>query len=170
MKVLLHVMLFCTAVFLLVGCEPTGYVVSLSVDSARLADIANMEILLKREGFQMLTYDASGKGDIKEWKEREVNPARYPGEVYTALMKKIGNEKYFWIEVYINYVRGPGNGATHVLVSIGNRYIGLTVPQVKADIDDISQSLYEDLSQRVGKEHLLMKREEVVSPVGRIGW
>jgi hypothetical protein len=169
MKVLSRVALLCIMLFFLIGCKPTGYEVELSVDSARLSDIEYVEGFLKKEGFQILTYDATGKGNVKEWREREVS-AHYPGEVYTALMKRISDREYSWVEIYIYYVKDQEDSATHVLFRIGNAYSGLIDPQVKAKINNISQSLYEGLSERVGRERLIIKRQEVVSPVGRLGW
>jgi hypothetical protein len=163
-------MIFCSAMLLLLGCKPTGYQILLSADFAKTDDISYIEAILKTEGFNILTYEPNGNGKGTEWKEREIYAGRYPGEVYTALMKRISSDDYFWVEVYIHYVKGADDKIAHILIVIENKYVGDTIPQIKAQIDRTEELVYSVFSGRLGKDKVRVEKNRVVSPISRIGW
>ena len=159
------------AIFLVMAAfKPTGYQISLTIEQGKYSDINRIEVLLEHQGFNVVKYRHNGTGEMVEWKERKAYPGRYPGEVYTALVKRIDDKKYSWVEIYIYYVKESENKLSHILIEIGNIYMGLTVPEIKGQIDRFKELIYSELVKTVEKDKVVVQKKEVVSPVGRVGW
>lgn len=147
------------------GCKTTGYKRIIETASINYSNLLQIETMLIAKGFQIVTYKTE-KGDVAEWKERSVGHPRYPNEVYTFLLKKLSDEAYWFVDVYVYYVKDiQNNAAHHVRIDVGNIYKGLIVPEIRAEVDKIGDLLYEDIASKVGKEKVTIERREWGPPV-----
>lgn len=151
--------------FFLMACDETGYRISITTDNAKYDDVTFLETLLMNNGFEIAIYDAGSKGDMKEWRQRDVPVPKHPGEVYTLLTKTLSGEKYSWIEVYITYVKGLNDNVSQVGVHVVNLYTNRAAPQVLAEMQRVGDVVYQALSDLLGKDKVRIERKVLKSPV-----
>ncbi|MDN3512683.1 MAG: hypothetical protein NG784_15445 [Candidatus Jettenia sp.] len=165
MKHIGKTLILISLIFCIAGCKTTGYKKIIETASISYSDLLQIETILMDKGFQIVAYKTE-KGDMAEWKEKNVEHPRYPNEVYTFLLKKLSDEAYWFVDVYVYYVKDiQNNTANHVQIDVGNIYKGLIVPEIKAEIDSIGDLLYQDLANKVGKEKVTIERREWGPPV-----
>jgi hypothetical protein len=146
---------FLTALFVFVsGCAREGYFVTLNTNQIGYGDLKQIESKLLDEGYKV------------EWEERAVKNYRYPGEVYTLLHKLLKDKPFYWVDIYLLYVReSKDNLAFYPRIDIGNIYQGLIIPDVKIEIDRLGDSIYREIADKVGEEKVKIERRAVVPPV-----
>lgn len=149
--------------FCLSGCQKTGYRITMTTARLNYSAVQQIETILNEKSFQVATY-LDDKGDITAWRERKVGFPRYPGEVYTYLSKKLGDEKYSFVQVFLTYVKNADDTVTRVEIRVENMYAGLIISEVKAETDRIGDLIYQELSNIVGKENVKIERKEVSPP------
>ncbi|MDA8160022.1 MAG: hypothetical protein M0T76_04790 [Desulfobacteraceae bacterium] len=158
--VFIIVTLFCCCI---TGCEKTGYRIKIDIKSLEYSDILQLETMLKKENFQLGSYrDEKGVSNI--WRERKVGFPKYPGEVYTYLSRKLGEQKYAFVQVYFHYVKNSAPVVTHVEIRVENMYAGLIIPEIKTDIEKIGSLIYQELTSKVGVNNVEIERKEVSPP------
>ena len=127
------------------------------------SDVKQIETILKEKNFKLGTY-LDEQGGMNIWLERKVDFPKYPAEVYTYLSKKMGEKKYAFVQVYINYVKNSSPVVNHVEIRVENMYAGLIIPEIKTEIDSIGTLLYQELINKIGRENVRLERKEVSPP------
>jgi hypothetical protein len=144
-----------TVLFVLAfGCAREGYFVTLNTNQIGYGDIKQIESKLLVDGYKV------------EWEERAVKNYRYPGEVYTLLHKLLKDKPFYWVDIYLLYVKEEKNDlALYPRIDIGNIYQGLIISDVKIEIDRLGNSVYRELADKVGEKKVKIERRTVVPPV-----
>ena len=94
--------------------------------------------------------------------ERKKDMPKYPNEVYALLEKKIGDKPYYIVAVYLYYTKDMPNSVAHNFkIDVHNVYKGMTITELKDEIDKIGDSVYQELVDKVGKEKVLIERKEI---------
>ena len=93
------------------------------------------------------------KGFKEVWVERKL-PLRDNG-VYTFLSKKLSEEAYWSIHIYIQYeITDKKKIVQQFEINIGNNYIGLVTPEIKNEIDELGHYFQDYLEKIVSKENV----------------
>jgi hypothetical protein len=163
MKKLLYAFVLSMILLSIIGCEKTGYRITIEASGVDYSVIQTLENILLQNGFYIATF-RSNKGETLLWRERKVASSDDPREVYTLYYNKpasMGNT----IEVYLYYSTGiPASDRRRLKCSIENVHKGLSVHEVRTGIDGISASLYEELIKAIGKDGITVERKEVSPP------
>ena len=131
----------------MLGCENTGYIVIINVNGIKYSHLQQIEEMLITRGFKTIL------------KERKSDFSKYPDEVYTLFEKKIGDKPYYFVDVYVNYPKDvPNSFARYLRIEISNVYKGMTIPEIKEDIDYTGNLIYRELVDRVGKDNIIIER------------
>ena len=154
MKKIVFSLFFFVLFIFVFGCAREGYIVRMETNQARYGDLKQIESKLSDQGYKV------------QWEERPVENYRYPGEVYTLLHKLLQDKPFYWVDIYLLYVKEEKTDlALYPRIDIGNIYRGLIIPEVKIEIDRLGDSVYQDLSDKAGKQKVKMDRRAVVPPV-----
>lgn len=152
-------MLFVFVSFWISGCKTTGYVVRVEADFINSSIIPEIDTMLLKKGYEL------------KFKERKRCEGASPNDVNTLFIKKFGDsDKKDWVRylLYVDlfYVKDVSNNIAHHLdVHIYNHHVALLVPEIKTEIDNIGDLLYEDIASKVGKEKVKIERKEWGPPV-----
>jgi len=137
-------------VVLMVGCEKTGYMVIISSNRIKYDDLQQIGRMLEDKGFKAVVW------------ERKKDVPKYPGEIYTLFEKKLSSKPYDVVDVYLNYVKDiPGNFAHNLMIDVSNVYKGMTITELKYEIDNIGDLIYRELVDKVGKENVVIEGKEI---------
>jgi hypothetical protein len=116
------------------GCQKIGYMVIVNTREVRYDDLQHIGKILQEKGF---------KGVI--W-ERKKDMPRYLGEVYTVFEKKLRDEPYYIVSAHLTYVRDIPSGVVRNLeVGVRNIHKGMTVDELKEEIDRSGDLIYQNL-------------------------
>ena len=133
----------------IVGCERTGYIIIIKTENIKYDDLQQIETVLKGEGFRALVW------------ERKKDNQKYPNEVYTLFEKKLSNEHFYSVDVYLNYIKDvPNNIAYSLSIHVHNVYKGMAIKELRDEINKIGDLVYLDLTTKVGKENVIIERKE----------
>ena len=149
--------------FCLFGCHKTGYRITITTVHLRYSVIQQLESALNKKNFQVASY-LNEKGDMAAWRERKVGFPKHPDEVYTYLLKTMGDERYALVQVFLNYVKNADDTVNNLELRVENMYTGFIMLDVKAEIDSIGNLCYQALVDEVGKENVMIERKEVSPP------
>src|SRR5574341_880987 len=132
----------------LLGSEKTGYRMDLKVNHIEYSNMHQLEQILLKRNYTFI------------FKERGKAVPRYPGEVYSLYAKTLlVSRKEEIVDVYLHYVKDESNDLVHhVWVDIRNWYRGGIVPELKHEIDETGNSIYQEIVARVGREHVTLSR------------
>ena len=134
----------------MVGCEKTGYMVIIKTNSIKYDDLKQIERILKGKDFKTVVW------------ERKKDMPEYSGEVYTLFEKKLSDGPYHIVDVFLNYTKDvPNNIVQNLRIDVSNVYKGMNITELKDEIDNIGDSVYQKLIDRVGKENVVIERKEV---------
>ena len=137
-------------VILMLGCEKTGYMIIISTNHFKYRDLQQIGRILEDKGFK-----------IGVW-ERKRDKPEYPDEVYTLFEKKVSDKPYHLVDVYLNYVKDISNDIAHDLrIDVSNVYKGITITELKDEIDKIGDLIYLELVDKIGKENVVIERKEI---------
>lgn len=145
------------------ACKKTGYSLTLTTELMAYSNIEHIERLLQNREYRFGNY-RSEKGALAVWKERAVQVPRYRGEVYSLLDRRIDARPDSLVQVYLLYVKdSAGDAAAHCRIIIENPFTGLIRPEVKSEIDNLGDSVYQELEAK-GVQGLKIERKEVSPP------
>ena len=78
-----------------------------------------------------------------------------------CLKKKVSDKPYHLVDVYLNYVKDVSNDIAHDLrIDVSNVYKGMTITELKDEIDKIGDLIYLELVDKIGKENVVIERKE----------
>jgi len=133
----------------MVGCERTGYIVIINTNHIKNNDLQQIGKILKDKGFETVVW------------ERKNDMPKYSDEVYTLYEKKLSGKHYYVVDVCVNYVKDvPNSVARNLRIDVHNIYIGMTITELRDEIDKIGDLVYQELVDKVGKENVVIKRKE----------
>lgn len=136
-------------VILVLGCEKTGYIVTINTNHIKYSDLQQIGRMLEERGFK-----------ITVW-ERKKDMPKHLDEVYTLFEKKLDSEPYYFVDVYFVYAKDiPNNIARNLSIDVHNIYKGMSIAELKEEIDKIGDFVYQELVDKVGKENVLIERKE----------
>lgn len=155
MKKLIRIIAVVILFACLIGCDKTGYRVTIEIDEIRYSDLLEVETLLTEKGFKT------------QWRERKVDVPKFPNEIYSFFEKKLNDKPYFFVAVLITFVKEGISDSIgkHLSISIENWYKGKIIPEIKSEIDNLGDQIYQELVSKVGKENVRIERKEVSPPV-----
>ena len=138
----------------MIGSEKTGYKIEIETDQISYGDLQGIEQLLTDNGYKTV---------FRERSLEEHGIPRYPEEVYTMFTKTLRTitttAKEHPVDVYLLYVKDQQhNTICHFFIKIQNWFIGGKVSEVKAEIDNIFNLIYQTLANKLGKEKVTIKR------------
>jgi hypothetical protein len=131
----------------ILGSEKTGYKINIETDQLRYSDLKHIEDLLVARSYKVI------------FKEKQKNRT-HPDEVYSLFTKTfIVKKNEEAVDVYLHFVKDESNNfSRHVLIGMRNWVRGGVVPQLKTEIDDIGDLIYQEIVNKIGKEHVTVKR------------
>ena len=131
------------------GCEKTGYIVIISANRIKYDDLQQMGRMLEGKGFKTVV-----------WETKKDMP-KYPDEVYTRFEKKLSDKHFYFVDVYLYYTKDVSNNiARNLRVDVHNIYKGMTITELKDEIDKIGDLVYQELIDKLGKESVVIERKE----------
>jgi len=137
-------------IILLVGCERIGYMVTINTNCIKYDDLKQIAEVLKDKGFKMA-----------EW-ERKKEIVKYPGEVYTLFEKRVTENPLNMVYVFLNYIKDiPNNNVCRIKIEIHNIYQGMTITELRDEIDKIGDLVHHELVNKLGKENVQIERKEI---------
>ena len=143
-------MRFILIIFLIVGCGRTGYMVVISMNHIKYDDLQQIGRILEDKGFNIVVLER--KKDIR----------KFPGELYSVFEKKLSSRPYYVVDVDLNYVKDASNNLAYsVRIDIGNVYKGMTITELKEEIDKVGDLVYQELVNKAGKENVVIERKEI---------
>jgi len=78
--------------------------------------------------------------------EKKKDMSKYPGELYTLFEKKLSSKPYYVVDIDLSYVKNiPTNIAHNLRIDVGNVYRGMTIAELKNEIDKIGDLVYQEL-------------------------
>lgn len=93
--------------------------------------------------------------------ERKKDMPRYPGELYTLFEKKLSDKPYYLVDIYLIYVKDvPNNIAHNLRIDVSNVYKGITITELKDEIDKIGDLIYQEVVNKVGERNVVIERKE----------
>ena len=132
------------------GCEKTGYIVIMKTNHIKYDDLQQIGRMLKDKGFETVVWE--GKKDMP----------KYPDVVYTLFEKKLSGKHYYIVDVYLNYIKDtPNNVARNLRIDVHNVYKGMTIIELRDEIDKIGDLIYQKLVDKVAKENVVIERKEI---------
>jgi len=135
---------------LIVGCEKIGYIVIIKTNRIKYDDLQQIGRTLKDKGFNTVFW------------ERINDKSAHPDEVYTLVEKKLNDKPYYFVDVHLIYVKDlPNNIVYNLRIDINNVYKGMTVTELKDEIDKIGDLLYRELADKAGKENVVVERKAI---------
>jgi hypothetical protein len=94
--------------------------------------------------------------------EKRTDMSKYPDEVYTIFQKKISSKPYHLVSIDLTYVKDiPNNIVRNVKVDVHNVYKGMTVTELRDEIDRIGDLIYRELIDRVGERNVAIESKEI---------
>ncbi len=142
---------------LITGCEKIGYIVIIDVDHFRYGDLQQIGRILKYEGFETVVWE--GKNNIP----------KYSNEVYSLYKKQLSDNAYYFVDVYLTYVKDvPNSIARNFKIEVHNVYIGMNSAELKGEIDEIGDLIYQELVPKADKGNVSIKRKAHLSGVLRM--
>jgi hypothetical protein len=143
-------MRFILIIFLIVGCGRTGYMVVISMNHIKYDDLQQIGRILEDKGFNIVVLER--KKDIR----------KFPGKLYSVFEKKLSSRPYYVVDVDLNYVKDASNNlAYNVRIDISNVYKGMTITELKEEIDKVGDLVYQGLVNKAGKENVVIERKEI---------
>lgn len=134
---------------LVVGCEKTGYMVIVSTNHIKYDDLQQIGRILEDKDYKTVVW------------ERKKDMPKYPGELYTLFEKRLSSKPYYLVDIYLSYVRNiPNNIAHNLRIDVSNVYKGMTITELKNEIDKIGDLVYQEVVDKVGKENVIIERKE----------
>ena len=131
-----------------------GYMVVINTKQARYDDLQHIRRRLEEKGYKTVIW------------ERKKDMPKYDDEVHSLLEKKLGSKQYYVVSVHLSYVKDkPGNIVHNLEVDVRNIRKGMTVGQLKEEIDRTGDLIYQELVDKVGVENVTIKREEIHHPL-----
>lgn len=131
----------------MLGSEKTGYRIKIETDQLKYGDLKRIEELLAAKGYKV------------RFRER-IKTQSHPDEVYSSFKKTFiakGNEEV--VDIYLHYVKDESNNlCRHLWVDVKDWVRGGIVPELKAEIDDVGNLIYQEIVTKVGKEQVAVKR------------
>jgi len=132
-----------------VGCERRGYIITIKTNEIKYDDLQQIGIMLKDRDFKTLMW------------ERKKDMEKYPNEVFTLFEKKVNGKHYYFVDVYLEYIKEvPNNIAVNLRLDIHNVYKGGTITELKDEIDKIGDMVYQELIDKVGEKNVEIERKE----------
>jgi hypothetical protein len=132
------------------GCEKIGYMVVVSTKQVSYDDLQNIGRTLEEKGFKTVIW------------ERKKDIPKYSAEVYTLFEKKLGSKPYYIVTVHLAYVKDmPSSVVRNFKVDVRNINKGMTVDELKEEIDRTGDLIYQKLVDKVGKENVVIERKEI---------
>jgi hypothetical protein len=132
------------------GNKEMGYRIEVQAAYIKYDDLYVIENALTQRGYEIL------------FAEREVQGRgipRYPGEVYSLFRKTVKDAHDEPVDVFVSYVKDQSNNQmVHVLITVQNWFRGGILPVVRDEIDGIERLTHKELINRVGEEHVTVKR------------
>jgi len=96
-----------------------------------------------------------------EW-ERKKEVAKYPGEVYTLFEKRLADKSYNVVYVFLYYVKDiPNKNVCTLKIEVHNIYKGMTITELKEEINKIGDLLQQELVNKLGKESVGIERKAI---------
>jgi len=158
----------------MIGCETTGYVVKIESEG-EYSGIAGLESMLVDNGYHV------GRREDIVW-------SRSPNNVVTSLDKRFSREQvirgaspevikeYFekrsptranwWVRINLFYTKDASKKVIrNIDAHVYNLYIGGISPEIKTEIDNICDLIYNTLSNEVGRENVTVERKDWGPPV-----
>jgi len=136
-------------VVFMVGCEKTGYIVTICTNRFKYDDLQQIGKILKDKDYQTIVW------------ERKKDMPRYPGELYTLFEKKLSDKPYYLVDIYLIYVKDvPNNIAHNLRIDVSNVYKGITITELKDEIDKIGDLIYQEVVNKVGERNVVIERKE----------
>jgi hypothetical protein len=139
------------ATFFMTGCEKSGYIIIITMNSKhiRYDDLQQIGRMLEEKGFRALVWEG------KEDKEK------YPNEVYTLFEKRLADKHFYTIDVNLHYIKDvPNNIAYNLGIQVHNVYKGMAIKDLRDEINRIGDLVYLELAAKVGKENVIIERKE----------
>lgn len=132
------------------GSHKTGYRVVIETQEIPYSLVRDIEERLILRGYTV---------GFKERLLRQHGIERFPDEVYTFLEKTWRTDKGYMVEVFLSYVKDEPNGmARWPRITVGNWIQGGVAADVTQEIDITSQWIFEELSRRVEKDRVTLRR------------
>ena len=79
-----------------------------------------------------------------------------------CLKKRLSDKAYYVVDVYLSYVNDPPNNfAQNLRIEIGNVYKGMTIAELKDEIDNVGDFIYQEIVNKIGKENVLIEHKEI---------
>jgi hypothetical protein len=134
---------------LMVGCEKTGYIVIVKTNRIKYDDLQQIGRMLEDKGFKTVVW------------ERKNDMSKYPGQIYTVLEKKLISKPYYVVDIDLNYAKDLPNNFVHNLrIDVSNVYKGITITELKDEIDKIGDLIYQEVVNKVGERNVVIERKE----------
>ena len=138
-------------VTLLMGCEEAGYIIILEADQVKYNDIREVGNLLEAKHYKLV------------WREKKKIMSKYPNEVFTLFRKELTDKPFYSVDVYLIYVKGLSNSTvSHLRVEIENVYKGMTIDELKDEIDNVGDMIHEKLTEKLGKNKVMIERKLIM--------
>jgi hypothetical protein len=136
------------------GCVMIGYMVIVNTKQVRYDDLQHIRRRLEEKGYKTVIW------------ERKKDMPKHVDEVHTLFEKKLSSKPYYVVSVHLSYVKDkPGNIVRNLEVDVRNIRKGMTVDQLKEEIDRTGDLIYQELVDKVGKENVVIKRVEIHHPL-----
>jgi hypothetical protein len=132
------------------GCENSGYLIIINTNEIKYDDLKQIGNMLKDKGFQ-----------TKVW-ERKTDMPKYSDKVYTLFEKRVSSKPYYTVGVHLTYEKGtPNNIVRNLEVDVHNIYKGMSVAELREEIDRIGDWIYQELIDKVGGRNVAIKSKEI---------
>ncbi len=158
------------------GCTTTGYTVRIETDTLEYSASSRIVAMLTSKGYSVgyrerVRYKGADLNDVSTFLEKRFSRERVihgvnPNNMKAYFEKRYNDERYWWVGITLLYVRDTShNVVRHVSVDIYNYFIGGISPEMRTEIDQIGDLLYEDLTSTVGRDNVRIERKEWGPPV-----
>jgi hypothetical protein len=132
------------------GCEKIGYMVTINTEQIKYDNLQKIGRMLEEKEFK------------KEVEERKASLSKYSDEVCIIFQKKVSSKPYHLVNIDLTYVKDkPNNIARNVKVDVHNIYKGMTVTELRDEIDRIGNLIYRELIDRVGEKNVTIESKEI---------
>ena len=139
---------------LMCGCVMVGYMLIINTKQARYDDLQHIQRRLEEKGYETVIWE--GKKDMP----------KYDDEVHSLLEKELGGKRYYVVSVHLSYLKDKLSNIVHNLeVDVRNVRKGMTVGQLKEEIDRTGDLIYRELVDKVGEENVVIVRKEILRGV-----
>ena len=156
------------------GCRTTGYTVRITTDTLEYNEVLRLEAMLANKEYNVRwreKIDNSADPEVmtllkKEFSREKVIQGVDPKDVKVYFERRYNEERYWWVAINLSYVKDVSNNKIrNVRVDIYNQFIGGISPEIKTEIDNIGDLIYQDLAIKIGKEKVTIEHREWGPPV-----